>query len=138
VNYGASGSLQQQIEQGAPCDLFISAGQKQMKALDEEKLLVSDTMKDLVKNDLVLISSADSSVSGMKDLTTDKVKKIAVGEVESVPAGKYADEVLTNLNLKDKLKDKLVFAKDVKEVLAWVQSGNADVGFVYFSDTVNN
>ncbi|MGO0806993.1 molybdate ABC transporter substrate-binding protein, partial [Clostridioides difficile] len=65
VNYGASGSLQQQIEQGAPCDLFISAGQKQMKALDEEKLLVSDTMKDLVKNDLVLISSADSSVSGM-------------------------------------------------------------------------
>lgn len=100
VNYGASGSLQQQIEQGAPCDLFISAGQKQMKALDEEKLLVSDTMKDLVKNDLVLISSADSSVSGMKDLTTDKVKKIAVGEVESVPAGKYADEVLTNLNLK--------------------------------------
>ncbi len=109
-----------------------------MKALDEEKLLVSDTMKDLVKNDLVLISSADSSVSGMKDLTTDKVKKIAVGEAESVPAGKYADEVLTNLNLKDKLKDKLVFAKDVKEVLAWVQSGNADVGFVYFSDTVNN
>ncbi len=74
----------------------------------------------------------------MKDLTTDKVKKIAVGEAESVPAGKYADEVLTNLNLKDKLKDKLVFAKDVKEVLAWVQSGNADVGFVYFSDTVNN
>ncbi len=71
-----------------------------MKALDEEKLLVSDTMKDLVKNDLVLISSADSSVSGMKDLTTDKVKKIAVGEAESVPAGKYADEVLTNLNLK--------------------------------------
>ncbi len=109
-----------------------------MKALDEEKLLISDTMKDLVKNDLVLISSADSSVSGMKDLTTDKVKKIAVGEAESVPAGKYADEVLTNLNLKDKLKDKLVFAKDVKEVLAWVQSGNADVGFVYFSDTVNN
>lgn len=138
VNYGASGSLQQQIEQGAPCDLFISAGQKQMKALDEEKLLVSDTMKDLVKNDLVLISSADSNVTGMKDLTTDKVKKIAVGEAESVPAGKYADEVLTNLNLKDKLKDKLVFAKDVKEVLAWVQSGNADVGFVYFSDTVNN
>ncbi len=51
----------------------------------------------------------------MKDLTTDKVKKIAVGEAESVPAGKYADEVLTNLNLKDKLKDKLVFAKDVKK-----------------------
>lgn len=138
VNYGASGSLQQQIEQGAPCDLFISAGQKQMKALDEKKLLDSDTMKDLVKNDLVLISSAGSDVSSMKDLTTDKVKKIAVGEAESVPAGKYADEVLTNLNLKDTLKDKLVFAKDVKEVLAWVQSGNADVGFVYFSDTVNN
>lgn len=138
VNYGSSGSLQQQIEQGAPCDLFISAGQKQMKALDEEKLLLSDTKKDLVENELVLISSPDSDISSMSDLNTDKVKKVAVGAVESVPAGKYADEVLTNLNLKDKLKDKLVFAKDVKEVLAWVQSGNADVGFVYLSDTINN
>ena len=137
VNYGASGSLQQQIEQGAPCDVFISAGQKQMKALDEAGLLLDGTYKDLLENDLVLIAPKDSDVSNLDDLNTDKVKHIAVGEPSSVPAGKYADEVLVNLDLKDKIKDKLVFAKDVKEVLAWTQSGNAEVGFVYYSDTIN-
>ena len=71
-------------------------------------------------------------------MLTDKVKHIAIGEKESVPAGKYADEVLTNLNLKSKVESKLVFAKDVKEVLAWTQSENAEVGFVYYSDTINS
>ena len=137
VNYGSSGSLQQQIEQGAPCDVFISAGQKQMKALDEASLLLEGTYKDLLENDLVLIASKDSDVSNLDDLITNKVKHIAVGEPSSVPAGKYADEVLVNLDLKYKIKDKLVFAKDVKEVLAWTQSGNAEVGFVYYSDTIN-
>lgn len=137
VNYGASGSLQQQIEQGAPCDVFISAGQKQMKALDEASLLLEGTYKDLLENDLVLIAPKDSDVSNLDDLITNKVKHIAVGEPSSVPAGKYADEVLVNLDLKDKIKDKLVFAKDVKEVLAWTQSGNAEVGFVYYSDIIN-
>ena len=137
VNYGASGSLQQQIEQGAPCDVFISAGQKQMKALDEASLLLEGTYKDLLENDLVLIAPKDSDVSNLDDLITNKVKHIAVGEPSSVPAGKYADEVLVNLDLKYKIKDKLVFAKDVKEVLAWTQSGNAEVGFVYYSDTIN-
>ena len=137
VNYGSSGSLQQQIEQGAPCDVFISAGQKQMKALDEASLLLEGTYKDLLENDLVLIASKDSDVSNLDDLITNKVKHIAVEEPSSVPAGKYADEVLVNLDLKDKIKDKLVFAKDVKEVLAWTQSGNAEVGFVYYSDTIN-
>lgn len=138
INYGGSGTLQQQIEQGAPCDIFISAGQKQMKALEEEGLLLEDTYKDLLKNDLVLIASKDSDIQSINDLLTDKVKHIAIGEKESVPAGKYADEVLTNLNLKSKVESKLVFAKDVKEVLAWTQSKNAEVGFVYYSDTINS
>ncbi len=138
VNFGASGSLQQQIEQGAPCDVFISAGKKQMDALDEKDLIVKETNKGLVENDLVLIAPKDSKLEKIDGITTNDVKKIAVGEPESVPAGKYADEVLTNLKLKDQLKDKLVFAKDVKEVLAWVQSGEADAGFVYLSDTIKN
>ena len=137
VNFGASGSLQQQIEQGAPCDVFISAGKKQMDALEKGELLLQDTYKDLVKNDLVLISPKDSEITSIDDLTTNKVAHIGLGEPNSVPAGKYADEVLTNLNIKDSLKDKLVFAKDVKEVLAWTQSKNTDVGFVYYSDTIN-
>jgi molybdate transport system substrate-binding protein len=137
VNFASSGSLQQQIEQGAPCDVFISAGKKQMTALEEGGFLLEDTNKDLVKNDLVLVAPENSEVESMDDLTSDKVKFVGVGEPDSVPAGKYADEVLTNLNIKDSINDKLVFAKDVKEVLAWTQSGNADVGFVYYSDAIN-
>lgn len=137
VNFGASGSLQQQIEQGAPCDIFISAGKKQMDALNEDGLLEKGTYKNLVKNDLVLIAPKDSKITSINDLTSNKVKHIAVGEANSVPAGKYADEVLNNLNIKDSILDKLVFAKDVKEVLAWTQSGNAEVGFVYYSDAIN-
>lgn len=138
VNYGSSGSLQQQIEQGAPCDLFISAGQKQMNTLKEKGSLLDDTIKDLVENSLVLVEANGVDITSFDDLKSDKVKHIAVGEPESVPAGKYADEVLTNTGIKDSVSDKLVFAKDVKEVLAWVASGNADVGFVYLSDALSS
>jgi len=138
VNFGASGSLQQQIEQGAPCDIFISAGQSQMKALEDKSLLLENTKKDLVKNDLVLVGPKDTTLSGVSDLTSDKVKKIAVGEPKSVPAGMYANEVFEKLGLKDAVSSKLVFAKDVKEVLAWSASGNAEVGFVYKSDALSS
>lgn len=138
VNFGASGSLQQQIEQGAPCDVFISAGQSQMEALDKKSLILENTKKDLVKNDLVLVGPKDTTLTGVSDLTSDKVEKIAVGEPKSVPAGQYADEVFTNLGIKDSISSKLVFAKDVKEVLAWSTSGNTQVGFVYKSDALTN
>lgn len=138
VNYGSSGSLQQQIEQGAPCDLFISAGQTQMNNLKEEGLLLDGTTKDLVENSLVLVAANGVEINSFDDLDSDKVKYIAVGEPSSVPAGKYADEVLTNTGIKESISDKLVFAKDVKEVLAWVASGNADVGFVYLSDALSS
>lgn len=138
INYGSSGSLQQQIEQGAPCDLFISAGEKQMTALEEEGLLLDGTNKDLVKNSLVLVTSNDSEIISIDSLNYDAVSKIALGEPSSVPAGKYADETLTSLAIKDSLNNKLVFAKDVKEVLAWTASGNADAGFVYLSDALSS
>ena len=138
INYGSSGSLQQQIEQGAPCDLFISAGEKQMTALEEEGLLLDGTNKDLVKNSLVLVTSNDSEISSIDSLNSDAVSKIALGEPSSVPAGKYADETLTSLAIKDSLNNKLVFANDVKEVLAWTASGNADAGFVYLSDALSS
>ena len=138
INYGSSGSLQQQIEQGAPCDFFISAGEKQMTALEEEGLLLDGTNKDLVKNSLVLVTSNDSEISSIDSLNSDAVSKIALGEPSSVPAGKYADETLTSLAIKDSLNNKLVFAKDVKEVLAWTASGNADAGFVYLSDALSS
>ena len=134
VNLGSSGSLMQQIQEGAPCDLFISAGAKQMDALVEHGTVEKDAVKTLLTNDLVLVAAKGEKVDSLDALKTDDVEKIAIGDPESVPAGKYAKEVLDNTKLYDNVKDKLVLAKDVKEVLSWVQKGNADVGFVYLSD----
>ena len=136
VNLGASGALQQQIEEGAPCDVFISAGQKQMTALEEKDLLLDGTNKTLLTNDLVLVTGEDKDIKDINNIATDAVSKIAIGDSESVPAGKYAKEVLDNSKLYDKVESKLVLAKDVKEVLSWVQQGSAEAGFVYLSDTV--
>ena len=134
VNLGSSGSLMQQIQEGAPCDLFISAGAKQMDALVEDGTVEKDAVKTLLTNDLVLVAAKGEKVDSLDALKTDDVEKIAIGDPESVPAGKYAKEVLDNTKLYDKVENKLVLAKDVKEVLSWVQKGNADVGFVYLSD----
>ncbi len=137
VNLGSSGSLQQQIEQGAACDVFISAGEKQMKDLDEQGLLLEGTNKTLLTNDLVLVTTKGAKFENIEGIVVDHVEHIAIGDPESVPAGKYAKEVLDNTNLYSKVENKLVLAKDVKEVLAWVQQGNADLGFVYLSDAVS-
>ncbi|MBW5446227.1 molybdate ABC transporter substrate-binding protein [Cohnella sp. CFH 77786] len=133
-NYGSSGTLQKQIEQGAPADLFLSAGRKQMDALTAKKL-VSES-RDVLSNRLVLILSADSRerVESPEALLKPGYRNIAIGEPNTVPAGMYAKQALTALGLWDKLQDKLVFAKDVRQVLTLVESGNADAGFVYRTD----
>lgn len=136
-NFGSSGSLQQQIEQGAPADIFMSAATKQMDALKSKNLLVNDTIKDLLKNDVVLIApKASSNVISFQDLASDKVKKIALGEIKSVPVGQYSQEILKNLKLMDKVSPKAVYGKDVKEVLTWVETGNVDAGIVYKTDAL--
>lgn len=134
-NFGASGTLQQQIEQGAPADIFISAATKQMDELKKKGLMVDDTVKNLLQNDVVLVVPKDSTVvKDFNDLTSDNVKKIALGEPKSVPVGQYSQEVLTFLKIADKVQPKAVLAKDVKEVLSWVQTGNVDAGIVYATD----
>lgn len=134
-NFGASGTLQQQIEQGAPADLFISAGKKQMDDLEKKNLLVKNSRINLLGNDLVLITGKDNSkVTSLQDLTKADVGKISIGTPESVPAGKYAQEALKNLKLWNSLQPKLVLAKDVTQVLNYVELGNADAGLVYRSD----
>ncbi|MGB9244904.1 MAG: molybdate ABC transporter substrate-binding protein [Candidatus Acidiferrales bacterium] len=133
-NLGGSGTLQRQIEQGAPVDIFISASPKEMDSLQSQGLLLNDTRKDLVRNSVVLIVPAGSSISSFQDLARAGVKTVAVGEPQTVPAGKYAQEVLTHFGIYDQLKSKLVLAKDVRQVLAYVETGNADAGIVYATD----
>jgi len=135
LNLGASGTLQRQIEQGAPIDVFISASPSQMDGLASQRLILADTRKDLVRNTVVLIApKGRTGVTNVQDLAQPRVKVIAIGDPQSVPAGKYAQEVLTHFGLLDTLKPKLVLAKDVRQVLTYVETGNADAGIVYATD----
>lgn len=135
-NFAGSGTLQKQIEQGADVDLFFSAGTKQMVALKEKALLIDDTNVNLVGNSVVLIVKSDSTlgISDFKDVADAKIVKIALGEPKTVPVGQYSEQVFTTLNILDIVKPKAVYAKDVKEVLIWVETGNVDVGVVYGTD----
>src|SRR5215469_4025683 len=134
-NFGASGTLQHQIEQGAPVDLYISAAPAQMDALASESLLVQGTRKDLLRNAVVLIAPRNRKmIASFQDLIVPGIKVIAIGEPQTVPAGSYAQQVLTYFGLYDKLRPKYVFAKDVRQVLTYVETDNADAGIVYATD----
>ena len=134
-NYGGSGTLARQIEQGAPVDVFFSAAEKQMDELAAQDLIVADTRYDLVGNALVLIAPVQSTaLHNFQDLTGSVVKTIALGETSTVPAGMYARQTLEHLGLFAALEKKVVYAKDVRAVLTYVETGNADAGLVYQTD----
>ena len=134
-NFGSSGSLQQQIEQGAPVDVFFSAAIKQMAALEEKGLVAEGTKKELLENKIVLITPKDKTdLMSFEDLVTDRAKQIGLGEPGSVPVGQYSEEIFTNLEILDQVKAKSVYGKDVKSVLTWVEQGEVDAGIVYATD----
>ncbi|WP_128658347.1 molybdate ABC transporter substrate-binding protein [Paenibacillus sp. 598K] len=138
-NFGASGSLQQQIEQGAPADLFLSAASKNMEALVEKGLIDASQRTALLNNELVVVTAKDAafSLDGLEDLKLADIRTLAIGIPESVPAGNYAKEALTAANLWDDLTPKTVQAKDVRQVLQYVETGNAEAGFVYKTDALS-
>jgi molybdate transport system substrate-binding protein len=134
-NYGGSGTLARQIEQGAPVDVFFSAAEKQMDELAAQGLIVADTRHDLVGNALVLIAPAQATtLHSFQDLSNPAIKAIALGETSTVPAGMYARQTLEHLGLFAALEKKVVYAKDVRAVLTYVETGNADAGLVYQTD----
>jgi molybdate transport system substrate-binding protein len=136
-NFGASGSLEQQIENGAPVDVFISAAEKQVNDLEKKNMILDGSKGILAENAVVLIVPKDSKLKGdFKLLASDAVKKIALGETKSVPVGQYSLEIFESLGIKDTVLPKAVFAKDVREVLTWVETGNVDAGIVYKTDAL--
>jgi molybdate transport system substrate-binding protein len=136
--FGSSGTLQEQIEQGAPIDVFMSAALKQMTALEEKELILNDTKKELLENKVVLIVPKDSTldITGFEDIL--KAPVIALGDPESVPVGQYSEEIFTSLNMLDDVKKQANYAKDVTEVLTWVSTGNAEAGVVYATDAMSS
>lgn len=134
LQFSATGPLKEQIKSGAPIDVFMSASGKDMLDVVDAGYVVADEV--LLSNELVLVRTKGSVVEGIDDLKN--VEYVAIGDAASVPAGKYAVEALSNLGLYVSLKGKFTYARDVSQVLSWVESGNAEVGFVYFSDFVRS
>lgn len=138
-NFGGSGSLAQQIVQGAPVDIFISAAPDWMNLLSRDERLLENSRRDVLKNSLVLVVSNLDDTATIKswtlnDLKRSRIKKIAIGEPNSVPVGRYAREALQSAGLFDALQSKLVLGKDASQVLAYVLARNVAAGIVYATD----
>ena len=135
--YDSSGKLQTQIEEGLDADVFMSAATKQMKALDEEGMIASDTITDLLENKIVLIVPTGNEKKLEKFEDIEKADSITLGDPASVPAGQYSEEALTNLGIWDKIQDKVSFGTNVTEVLNQVAAASADAGIVYATDAAS-
>ncbi|MDO6993035.1 molybdate ABC transporter substrate-binding protein [Brachyspira innocens] len=135
-SFASSGALQSQIESGAPADIFFSAAQKQMDALQQKDLIDTNTRKDLLENKVVLIAPSNSklNIKSFTDITNSDVSKVGLGEPKSVPVGQYSEEILSNLSILDTIKQKSVYGSDVRNVLSWVEIGEVDCGIVYATD----
>jgi molybdate transport system substrate-binding protein len=135
-NFGASGSLLQQIAHGAPVDVFAAADQKTMNQAQEKGFIVAASRKNFVSNNLVLIVPLDSQLAlgSLQDLAKPEVKRVAVGNPATVPAGRYAQEALVKAGLWDQLMPRFIPAESVRQVLDYVGRGEVDTGFVYATD----
>lgn len=129
-NYGGSGALRQQIEKGAPVDVFMSANTKDVDTLKSKDKVIETY--DYAHNKLVLIKQKGQPTKTLNQLS--KEDHLALGEVESVPAGKYAKTYLEKEGLWKQVQPQIVYTKDVREVLNYVDKGNATYGFVYETD----
>ncbi len=138
LNFAASGPLLQQIDAGAPVDVFASADQDTMNKADAKGLIDKGTRKDFAANSLVMIVPAGSKLAlkGLKDLTGQAVEKIAIGNPDSVPAGRYARQALTAAGMYETLKPKFVLGESVRQVLDYVGRGEVQAGFVYNTDAL--
>ncbi|WP_419886896.1 molybdate ABC transporter substrate-binding protein [Neobacillus niacini] len=135
-NIGGSGALKQQILQGAPVDLFLSAANDPFLELIQEDLIDKSTQVDLLGNELVLVTNKENpaNINGFTDLKLNQINKIAIGIPQSVPAGKYAKQTLENLGLWETLQPIVIQTKDVRQALTYVETGNVDAGIVYMTD----
>ncbi len=137
-NFGASGDLIRQIEGGAPVDVFASAAQKDMDEMEKKGFILSGSRVSFAANTVTLVAPVNSElrIKSFKDLRMDKIKKVAVGNPKTVPAGRYAEEVFLYYNVLSNIRDKLVFAENVRQVLDYVARGEVDAGIVYSTDAL--
>lgn len=136
-NFAASGTLLQQIEQGAPVDVFASADQITVTRGIEKGVFEADSKRDFARNTVVLVipaQDAQGMPTSLASLSQAQWKRIAVGKVATVPVGRYTKEALDQAGLWESLTPKFVYADTVRQALDYVSRGEADAGFVYRTD----
>jgi molybdate transport system substrate-binding protein len=135
-SFGASGELMRQIEAGAPADVFASAGEREMDDLQRKGLVEVATRADFARNSLAIVVPAGSNLglNAVADLARPAVKRISIGNPKTVPAGMYAQQLLVNADLWEKLQPHLIFAENVRQVLEYVERGEVSAGIVYSTD----
>ena len=138
LTFGSSGQLAAQIKNGAPVDLFISAAVKEVDDLSRAGLVDNYKRRVVAGNELVLIvpAEAQARISSFEQLKDTVVKRVAVGEPKTVPAGQYAMQVLTKLKLADELAPRLIYGANVRQVLNYVERGEVSAGIVYSTDAI--
>ena len=135
VSYGPSQALAQQIASGAPADVYIAAGKPPMDFLADGGYIAADAAVPLMSNKIVLAAAANiAHPDSIAELPSSELKRIAITDPQISPAGNYAKTALQNLALWDALQPRLMFGNDVRSILAYVQTGNADAAFVYQTD----
>lgn len=136
--FGASGQLATQIAQGAPIDVFVSAGVREMDQLVKKNLVDPTKIAVVCGNEVVLIVPADAAwvPQSITDLTDSRIKRVAIGQPATVPAGLYAQQVLNKLEISDQIAGKLVYGENVRQVLDYVARGEVDAGLVYATDAI--
>lgn len=135
-NFGSSGQLVQQITRGAPVDAFAAADQESMDRAERGGAIERASRFNFVRNEMVVVVPADSAAgaSGLADLKGSAFARIAIGNPDSVPAGRYAKLALDKGALWDALKEKMINTQNVRQALDYVARGEADAGFVYATD----
>lgn len=135
LNFAASDVLLRQIEQGAPADVFASADEATMNVANAAHRIVAETRRDFAGNTLVLAVPAGASPpKALEEISASGFHRIAIGNPDSVPAGRYAKRVLQDASLWDVVLPRLIFAQNVRQVLDYVSRGEADAGFIYATD----
>ena len=138
VSYGPSRALAQQIARGANPDVYVAAGQPPMDFLQEGGHIADGGAVRLLSNKIVLITGRDApSIGGISELADADLNRVAMPDPEIAPAGNYARTALQNLGLWEQMLPRIVFANDVRATLSYVQTGNADAGFLYQTDAAN-
>jgi len=132
-NYGASGTLTKQVENGAPADIFISANLEWLDYLKNKKMVDSTSVGTFAYNTLVFAGMPGKAAS-LQELT--RLERIAIGSPKSVPAGEYAVEAIRKAGLEKQLEKKLIMARDVRECLMYAERGEVDGAFVYRTDAL--